>query len=212
MRDLNFTHKAKCDPRMPSDASARAKAAVLVIVHGGEFGWGSGNMLNGSLLAAQGQLLVVTLNYRLDVFGFLARCEASSCAGNAGLTDLVAALNMLSNTLPSLGADPQAITLLGWGSGAALVSLLMASPITQPKNRLFRRAVLLDGTALAPWALNDHPQQLFMRLARELKVSQSVHPPPLSAPTPTATRASRTASRSARRRCCAASRSTVSRT
>lgn len=47
----------------------------------------------------------------------------------------------------------------------------MASPITQPKNRLFRRAILLDGTALSPWAMVDHPQQYFMRVAQELNVS-----------------------------------------
>jgi hypothetical protein len=46
----------------------------------------------------------------------------------------------------------------------------MASPITQPKNRLFKRAILLDGTALSPWAMTDHPQQYFMRIAQELEV------------------------------------------
>lgn len=46
----------------------------------------------------------------------------------------------------------------------------MASPITQPKNRLFRRAILLDGSALCPWAIVDHSQQYFFRVAEELKV------------------------------------------
>uniref|UniRef100_A0A183CSL4 COesterase domain-containing protein n=1 Tax=Globodera pallida TaxID=36090 RepID=A0A183CSL4_GLOPA len=60
----------------------------------------------------------------LGVYGFLGRCEpeARSCAGNAGLSDLVAALKMLSNLLPSFGADPNSVTLLGWESGAALVT------------------------------------------------------------------------------------------
>lgn len=53
------------------------------------------------------------------------------------------------------------------------MSLLMASPITQPKSRLFRRAVLLDGTALAPWAMSDHPQQYFFKIAEILNVSIS---------------------------------------
>jgi carboxylesterase type B len=85
--------------------------------------------------------------------GFLGRCEASSCTGNAGISDLVAALKMLSNILPAFGADPQLITLLGDRSGASLVSLLMSSPMTQPKSRLFKRAILLDGTALSPGSL-----------------------------------------------------------
>jgi carboxylesterase type B len=132
---------------------ANSPMSVLVLIHGSEYGWGSGNAVNGSILAASGQIVVVTLNYRLDVYGFLGRCEANSCTGNAGISDLVAALKMLSNILPAFGADPQLITLLGDRSGASLVSLLMSSPITQPKNRLFKRAILLDGTALAPWAI-----------------------------------------------------------
>ncbi|CAD5229299.1 unnamed protein product [Bursaphelenchus okinawaensis] len=143
--------------------------SVLVVIHGSEYGWSSGNVINGSMLAASGQVIVVTLNYRLDVYGFLSRCEASACTGNAGLTDLVAALKMLSKILPAFGGDPQTVTLMGWGSGAALISLLMASPITQPNNRLFKRAILLDGTALSPSALSEYPQQYFMRIAEELK-------------------------------------------
>lgn len=58
--------------------------------------------------------------------GFLGRCESSSCSGNSGLSDLVAALKMLSNTLPAFGGDPSLVTLLGWGSGAALVCFLFS--------------------------------------------------------------------------------------
>lgn len=58
----------------------------------------------------------------LFFLGFLGRCESDSCSGNAGLSDIVAALKMLSNTLPAFGGDPSLITILGWGSGASLVS------------------------------------------------------------------------------------------
>uniref|UniRef100_A0A914Q2S0 Carboxylesterase type B domain-containing protein n=1 Tax=Panagrolaimus davidi TaxID=227884 RepID=A0A914Q2S0_9BILA len=145
--------------------------SVLVLIHGDDYGWGSGNAFNATILSASGQTIVVTLNYRLGVYGFMGRCEQNSCNGNSGLSDVVAALKMLSNILPSFGGDPTSITLMGWGSGASLVSLLMASPITQPKNRLFRRAILLDGTALAPWAMSMHPQQYFMKIAETLDVS-----------------------------------------
>uniref|UniRef100_A0A915LJF5 Carboxylesterase type B domain-containing protein n=1 Tax=Meloidogyne javanica TaxID=6303 RepID=A0A915LJF5_MELJA len=141
---------------------------VLVLIHGDtDYGWGGANAFNATLLASFGQIVVVTLNYRLGVFGFLGRCDLNSCAGNAGLSDL------LSLILPSFGADPDAVTLLGWESGAALVSLLMASPITQPKGRLFRRAVLLDGTALSPWAMANNPQDQFIQLARILQCSSN---------------------------------------
>lgn len=148
---------------------SRTQLPVLVIVHGDDYGWNSGNPYNGTIIASFGQIIVVTLNYRLGVFGFLGRCESSSCSGNSGLSDLVAALKMLSNTLPAFGGDPSLVTLLGWGSGAALVSLLMASPITQPNNRLFRRAILLDGSALSPWAVTENPQPFFFQLAEHLK-------------------------------------------
>lgn len=99
-----------------------------MVVHGGDYGWikrfeavfhigitgwGTGNAYNASILAAYGQIVVVTLNYRIGVYGFLGHCESSSCAGNAGLSDLVAALKMLSNILPSFNADPASVTLLG---------------------------------------------------------------------------------------------------
>ncbi|MCP9257032.1 Neuroligin-1 [Dirofilaria immitis] len=158
-----------------TDLSRKQQLPVLVVVHGDEYGWNSGNPYNGTILASYGQIIVITLNYRLGVFGFLGRCESSSCSGNSGLSDLVAALKMLTNILPAFGGDPSLITLLGWGSGASLVSLLMASPITQPNNRLFRRAILLDGTALAPWAMKsivrcmqDHSPQNITRAARRI--------------------------------------------
>uniref|UniRef100_A0A0R3RTA7 COesterase domain-containing protein n=1 Tax=Elaeophora elaphi TaxID=1147741 RepID=A0A0R3RTA7_9BILA len=161
--------------------SNRRQLPVLVVVHGDEYGWNSGNPYNGTILASYGQIIVITLNYRLGVFGivifhfgFLGRCESSSCSGNSGLSDLVAALKMLTNILPAFGGDPSLITLLGWGSGASLVSLLMASPITQPNNRMFRRAILLDGSALAPWAMSKNPQPIFFQLAEHLKCIEKV--------------------------------------
>uniref|UniRef100_A0AAF5CZH4 Carboxylesterase type B domain-containing protein n=1 Tax=Strongyloides stercoralis TaxID=6248 RepID=A0AAF5CZH4_STRER len=141
---------------------------ALLIVHGDDYNWNSGNPYNGSLLAAYSQIAVITLNYRLGPFGFLGRCEISSCTGNAGLSDLVAALKMLSKILPSFGVNADSITLMGWGSGANLISLLMASPITLPKSRLFHRAILLDGTALQPGALQENPQEYFFKLAEEM--------------------------------------------
>uniref|UniRef100_A0A915D9S0 Carboxylesterase type B domain-containing protein n=1 Tax=Ditylenchus dipsaci TaxID=166011 RepID=A0A915D9S0_9BILA len=165
---MNMYLPERIDRREGDKPGTTNLLSVLVVIHGGDYGWGGANPFNGSVLAAHGQILVVMLNYRLGIYGFLGRCEATSCTGNAGLSDLVAALKMLSNILPSFGADPASLTLLGWGSGASLVSLLMASPITQPKNRLFRRAILLDGSALCPWAMSDHPQQYFLRVAHEL--------------------------------------------
>uniref|UniRef100_A0A0K0EUU8 Neuroligin-1 (projected from Caenorhabditis elegans ortholog nlg-1) n=1 Tax=Strongyloides venezuelensis TaxID=75913 RepID=A0A0K0EUU8_STRVS len=161
---MNFYIPEKID-RLDSE---KEFIPALLIVHGDDYNWNSGNPYNGTLLAAYSQIAVITLNYRLGPFGFLGRCETSSCTGNAGLSDLVAALKMLSKILPSFGVNPDAITLMGWGSGANLISLLMASPITLPKSRLFHRAILLDGTALQPGALQENPQEYFFKLAEEM--------------------------------------------
>ncbi|CAI5455616.1 unnamed protein product [Caenorhabditis angaria] len=148
---------------------------VMFVIHGDEYGWGSGNAINGSTLAAYGHIIVVTLNYRLGVYGFMGRCESStSCAGNSGISDLVSALTMLNVILPSFGGDNKAVTLTGWGSGASLVSLLMASPFSQPVKRLFKRAIMLDGSSLSPWAFQKNPQQYFMQLAQELGCAPSI--------------------------------------
>ncbi|KJH41052.1 Carboxylesterase [Dictyocaulus viviparus] len=155
-------------PERLENSHRQSPLPVLVVVHGDEYGWNAGSPYNGSILASHGQIVVVTLNYRLGVFGFLGRCESSSCSGNSGISDLVSALTMLNVILPSFGGDSKAVTLLGWGSGASLVSLLMASPLTQPGRRLFRRAILLDGTALAPWAMAQNPQQYFAQVAENL--------------------------------------------
>uniref|UniRef100_A0A0N5AJH8 COesterase domain-containing protein n=1 Tax=Syphacia muris TaxID=451379 RepID=A0A0N5AJH8_9BILA len=154
---------------VPTNPDARkSKLSTLVIVHGDDYSWSAGSPYNGTLLSSFGDIIVVTLNYRLGVFGFLGRCQGS-CVGNWALSDLVTALNMLSNIIESFDGDRNSITLLGWGSGASLVSLLMASPMTFPKTRLFKRAILLDGTALAPWAMMKRSNDRFYHLAHELK-------------------------------------------
>ncbi|PIO57612.1 hypothetical protein TELCIR_20969, partial [Teladorsagia circumcincta] len=168
LRSIKFQIE-QVDPQKES-SQRDSPLPVLVVVHGDEYGWNAGSPYNGSILASHGQIVVVTLNYRLGVFGFLGRCESSSCSGNSGISDLVSALTMLNVVLPPFGGDPKAVTLLGWGSGASLVSLLMASPLTQPGRRLFRRAILLDGTALAPWAMAHNPQQYFAQVAENLGV------------------------------------------
>ncbi|GMR32569.1 hypothetical protein PMAYCL1PPCAC_02764 [Pristionchus mayeri] len=153
---------------VPERLHSMSKLSVMVIVHGDEYGWGSGGPFNGTTLASFGQIIVVTLNYRLGPFGFLGRCESSSCRGNEGMSDLISALTMLKSTAADFGGDATSVTLMGWGSGAALVSLLMASPITNPSDRLFKRAILLDGTALSPWAMAEDPQGAFLDLAEKL--------------------------------------------
>lgn len=68
-------------PERLEKSVANAPTPVLVLIHGSEYGWGAGNAINGSILAASGQIVVVTVNYRLDVYGklFLPKSQIICC-------------------------------------------------------------------------------------------------------------------------------------
>lgn len=129
---------------------------VLVYLHGGGlvFGDGSEDRYDGANLAAQG-IVVVTLNYRLGAFGFLALPEAAresphGSAGNYGLLDQVAALRWVRDNIAHFGGDPQQVTLGGNSAGAISVSAHMASPLSRG---LFARAFGASGAAFSPFQL-----------------------------------------------------------
>lgn len=126
---------------------------VLVYLHGGGFlaGDGSEPRYDGAALAARG-LVVVTLNYRLDVFGFLALpalAEESpqQAAGNYGLLDQAAALAWVKANIAAFGGDPVRIIVGGESAGAMSVSALMASPLTRG---LIAGALGESGALIAP--------------------------------------------------------------
>ena len=124
---------------------------VMVWIHGGSNlnGAGSQPEFDGSRLASKG-VVVVTINYRLDVFGFLAHPEltkesGTNSSGNYGLLDQIAALKWVQKNIRAFGGDPNRVTLFGESAGAFDVSLLMASPLTKG---LFVRAIGESGGAL----------------------------------------------------------------
>jgi len=121
---------------------------VLVYIHGGAFNEGSGAVAvyDGTSLAARG-LVVVTINYRLGVLGFLAHPELSAEAayggsGNYGLLDQVAALRWVQRNIAAFGGDPGNVTIAGQSAGAMSVYLLTASPLA---SGLFHRAISQSG-------------------------------------------------------------------
>jgi para-nitrobenzyl esterase len=127
------------------------KRPVMVWLHGGGFSAGSGsrNVFDGTRLARRGDVVVVTLNHRLNVFGFLylGKLAGSEYAesGNAGMLDLVAALRWVHETITLFGGDPQNITIFGQSGGAAKVSVLMAMPQARG---LFHKAIVQSGSHL----------------------------------------------------------------
>jgi len=117
--------------------SFRAKLPVLVYVYGGGFmaGDSSEKRYDGAALAKQG-IVVVTINYRLGVFGFFAHPELTAgsshhASGNYGLLDQVAALAWVKRNIAAFGGDPNHITIGGESAGSIAVSALMASPLSR---------------------------------------------------------------------------------
>ena len=100
---------------------------VFVFIHGESYEWNSGNPYDGSVLASYQAVVVITLNFRLGIFGFLQAGEQG--LANLGLLDQIAALLWVQENVVSFGGDPKRVTLVGHGTGANMVSLLMISPV-----------------------------------------------------------------------------------
>ena len=125
-------------------APAGAHLPVLVWIHGGAFTSGSGSVpiYNGTTLASQG-VVVVTINYRLGIWGFLAHPdltrEASGVApSNFGLQDVVAALRWVQDNINVFGGDPRRVTIAGQSAGSMAVHDLLVSPLAKG---LFAQAI-----------------------------------------------------------------------
>ena len=124
--------------------TASDRLPVMVWIHGGGFQAGAGPepRHDGEALARKG-VVVVTLNYRLGVFGFLAHPELASesgrnAAGNYGMLDQVAALAWVRENIAAFGGDPRNVTIFGESAGSFAVSALMASPLA---TGLFHKAI-----------------------------------------------------------------------
>ncbi len=123
---------------------------VMVWIHGGGFVTGAGSlpMYDGSALAKSGDVVVVTINYRLGAFGFLRlddlcedECDAS---GNQGILDQVAALNWVKSEIQAFGGDPANVTVFGESAGAISIAAMLSMPAT---TGLFQKAILQSGSA-----------------------------------------------------------------
>jgi para-nitrobenzyl esterase len=140
--------------------SGAEKLAVMVWIPGGGFTQESGSMplYWGNNLAGRG-VIVVTINYRVGVFGFLAHPELTReapyrASGNYGLLDQIAALKWVKRNIAAFGGDSHRVTIWGQSAGAMSVNLLMASPLARG---LFQRAIGESGAFFAPAAATGDP-------------------------------------------------------
>jgi para-nitrobenzyl esterase len=124
---------------------------VMVWLHGGAFAYGSGNraVTDGANLARRGDVVVVSVNHRLNIFGFLHLDDIGGTrwrhSGNAGMLDIVAALRWVRDNIAAFGGDPGNVTVFGESGGGGKVSVLLAMPAAKG---LFHRAVIQSGAAI----------------------------------------------------------------
>jgi para-nitrobenzyl esterase len=135
----------------PATAHAGGRLPVMVWIHGGGYAAGSGSepRYNGAKLAERG-VVVVTLNYRMGVFGFLASDdlakESGGHAGNYGLMDMAAALRWVQANIRRFGGDADNVTIFGESAGSFAVSTLMAA---RDARGLFQKAIGESGGAFS---------------------------------------------------------------
>src|SRR5712692_3182942 len=130
--------------------SAKERRPVMVWIHGGALTRGSGSVptYDGEALARKGAV-VVTINYRLGLFGFFAHPELTkesdrNSSGNYGLLDQIAALEWVQKNIAAFGGDPKRVTIFGESAGSWSVNYLMATPLAKG---LFHRAIGESGGA-----------------------------------------------------------------
>lgn len=148
-------------------AEARMRRPVLFYIHGGGYDTGSGSdpLYDGARLASRGDVVVVTVNHRLNAFGYLYLGQLGAgfgTSGNAGQLDLVLALQWVRDNIAAFGGDPGNVTVFGQSGGGAKIATLMAMPAARG---LFHKAWTMSGqqvTAAGPRAATQRAE-LFLR-------------------------------------------------
>ncbi|QIA26625.1 carboxylesterase/lipase family protein [Thermaerobacter sp. PB12/4term] len=155
--------------------SPQGRRPVLVWIHGGAYLTGAGFIpwYDGSSFAREGDVVVVTINYRLGALGFLYLEEAFgpdfAGSGNLGILDQVAALRWVKENIAAFGGDPDRVTIFGESAGAGSVGVLMAVPAARG---LFHRAILQSGSG----ALGVRSPESAARVAARVLQNAGVEP------------------------------------
>jgi para-nitrobenzyl esterase len=158
-----------------SPAADQEKRPVMVYIHGGAFTLGSASdpWYDGTSFAANHNIVVVSLNYRLGILGFvslrdLAGAEAGYTA-NCGLLDQIAALRWVRENIAAFGGDPDNVTVMGESAGAMSIGALLGMPAAKG---LFKRAILQSGAA-GDLPTRSHATQVAQALLAKLGLETS---------------------------------------
>ncbi|XP_068595370.1 cocaine esterase-like [Brachionichthys hirsutus] len=136
----------------PANRAHDAKLPVMVWIHGGGFAMGSASVYDGSALAAYQDVVVVLIQYRLGLLGFLSTGD-EYMSGNFGLLDQIEALKWTQKHIHNFGGDPNLVTIFGESAGGVSVSLMLLSPLSEG---LFHHAIAESGTAAMSFLLDTN--------------------------------------------------------
>ena len=149
-----------------------ARRPVMVWLHGGGFGSGSGGaaMYDGAALARRGDVVTVTVNHRLNLFGYLHLGDVGGdpASGMAGMLDIVMVLEWVRDNIAAFGGDPGNVTIFGESGGGWKVSILLAMPVAAG---LFHKAIIQSGPGLT-----GIPRPIATRTARALLAALGLEP------------------------------------
>ncbi|XP_047535864.1 esterase FE4-like [Vanessa atalanta] len=153
------------DVFVPEWTKKSDKLPVLVFIHGGAYFKGSKELYDPEFLVIKGAI-VVNINYRLGVLGFLCLNGIS----NLGLRDQVAALKWIQQNIALFGGDPDNVTLSGQSAGASSASLHLLSNLSKG---LFHKSILMSGNAFSTWAFNVEPFSVALEDARKISAADT---------------------------------------
>jgi para-nitrobenzyl esterase len=149
------------------------KRPVIVWIHGGGYAYGSSHELpfyDGENLSKKGDLVVVSVNHRLNILGFLdlsAYGEEYAHSANVGLLDLVASLEWIRENISQFGGDPDNITLFGQSGGGAKITALLNSPVASGS---FHKAIVQSGSYAKSYLDSETAQKMSAELLNELEL------------------------------------------
>ncbi|XP_062609505.1 uncharacterized protein LOC134271297 [Saccostrea cucullata] len=147
---------------VPVSVSPTNKFPVMVYIHGGGYSTKSANLHDGSRMSANGHVIVILINYRLGMFGFLST-EDENARGNYGLWDQIEALKWIQKNIGYFGGDPSHVTVFGHSAGGYSIGLLLLSKYSYG---LFHRAIAMSGLGLNRRSVTHDARNAAFRVAK----------------------------------------------
>ena len=153
----------------PFPVRQSSRKPVMIWIHGGGFTSGQGTTINGSYLVVKGDVIVVTINYRLNVFGFFSTGKANT-RGNYGLYDQQLAIKWVKENVDSFGGDPERITLFGESAGGVSTTIQAVIPSNAG---LFQRVIGESGSVLARRDYQTKTYETSQKIINDLNCERS---------------------------------------